>query len=60
MRGPGDKDQALVWLEKADEDRSRGMDYLTVNPVFDTLHSDARFVALSKRLGREQATGKPP
>ena len=51
--GLGDKDQAFAWLEKADEDRSRGMDYLNVNPVFETLRSDPRFAALAKRMGRE-------
>ena len=50
--GLGDKDQALAWLEKADQDRSRGMDYLNVNPVFDTLRSEPRFAALTKRIGR--------
>jgi DNA-binding winged helix-turn-helix (wHTH) protein/TolB-like protein/Flp pilus assembly protein TadD len=51
--GLGDKDQAFAWLEKADEDRSRGMDYLNLNPAFDTLRSDARFLALTKRIGSE-------
>jgi tetratricopeptide (TPR) repeat protein len=51
--GLGDKDQAFAWLEKADEDRSRGMDYLNINPAFDTLRPDARFPALTKRIGRE-------
>lgn len=49
--GLGDKDQAFAWLEKADQDRSRGMDYLNVNPVFDTLRSDRRFQDLLRRVG---------
>ena len=52
----GDKDQAFAWLEKADEDQSRGMDFLNVNPVFETLHADPRFGALTKRLGRQALT----
>lgn len=51
--GLGDKDQAFAWLEKADEDRSRGMGFLNVNPVFDTLRSDARYAALTKRMRLE-------
>ncbi|MGQ0760939.1 MAG: TPR end-of-group domain-containing protein [Acidobacteriota bacterium] len=50
--GLGDKDQAFAWLEKADEGRSRGMDFLNINPVFEPLHSDPRFAALIKRIGR--------
>jgi hypothetical protein len=29
--GLGDKDHAFAWFEKADEDRSRGMDHLNLN-----------------------------
>ena len=50
--GLGEKDQALAWLEKAFAERSRGLDILDVNPVFDQLRSDPRFVALTKRIGR--------
>lgn len=51
--GLGEKDRSVEWLEKAYGDRSRGMDYLAVNPIFDRLRSDARFAALIRRLGRE-------
>jgi hypothetical protein len=50
--GLGDKEQAFAWLEKADEDRSRRMDYLNVNPAFEILQSDPRFADLIKRIGR--------
>ena len=49
--GLGDKDQAFAWLEKADEDRSRGIDYLNINPVFEPLRSDPRFQDLLRRGG---------
>ena len=50
--GLGDPDSALSWLEKAEEDRSRGMDFLSVNPIFYSLRSYPRFAALKKKLGR--------
>lgn len=50
--GLGEKDQAFAWLEKAVQERSRGLDILDVNPVFDQLRSDPRFAALTKRIGR--------
>jgi DNA-binding winged helix-turn-helix (wHTH) protein/TolB-like protein/Flp pilus assembly protein TadD len=58
--GLGDKSQAFAWLEKANEGRSRGMDALNVNPVFDTLRSDARFAALTKRIDREWSKRESP
>ena len=52
--GLGDKDQALACLEKAYDDRSSYMVYLKVEPVFDSLHSDPRFVDLIRRVGLPQ------
>jgi DNA-binding winged helix-turn-helix (wHTH) protein/TolB-like protein/Flp pilus assembly protein TadD len=52
--GVGEKDQALAWLEKAYEDRSSYMVYLKVEPIFDSLHSDPRFVDLMRRVGLPQ------
>jgi hypothetical protein len=52
--GLGEKDQALAWLEKAYDDRSSYMVYLKVEPIFDSLHSDPRFVDLIRRVGLPQ------
>lgn len=49
--GLGDKDQAFVWLEKAFQQRSVGMGYLGVEPMFDPLRSDGRFQNLLRRVG---------
>jgi len=49
--GLGEKDQAFVWLEKAYEARDPQMVWLKVEPQFDSLRSDTRFVALLHRLG---------
>jgi tetratricopeptide (TPR) repeat protein len=49
--GLGEKDRALAWLQKALDDGSPGMMLLKVEPVFDSLRSDPRFIALLKKMG---------
>ncbi len=49
--GLGDKDRALEHLERACEERSSSMIALKADPVFDTLHTDARFQDLMQRMG---------
>ena len=46
----GDRDQALLYLEKAYKERS-GLNDLKVDPRFGSLHSDVRFQDLLVRLG---------
>lgn len=46
----GDKDQAFVWLEKAYEEKSVFIDYLKVDPHFDSLRSDPRYADLLRRM----------
>src|SRR5262249_51757143 len=47
----GEKDQAFNWLHKAYDERSDWLAYLKVNPVFDNLRSDPRFIDLLRRVG---------
>jgi serine/threonine protein kinase/tetratricopeptide (TPR) repeat protein len=47
--GLGDRAQALLWLEKACEERSARMAFVNVDPVFDTFRSDARFQEVLRR-----------
>jgi len=47
----GDKDQAMVWLERAFEERDSFLTFLKVFPVFDGLHSDPRYRDLVRRVG---------
>jgi hypothetical protein len=47
----GDADKTLMWLQKAVEDRSFGITYLSVNPTFDEMRSDQRFVSLLRQMG---------
>jgi TolB-like protein len=39
----GDQEQALAWLQKADEEQAGEMRYIKVDPRFVSLHSDPRF-----------------
>jgi serine/threonine-protein kinase len=49
--GLGEKERAFEWLEKAYEEHDRWLAWLKVDPVFDSLRSDARFSSLLKRVG---------
>ena len=49
--GLGEKDQAFAWLEKVYEERNgRELGEVRVNPMFDSLRSDARFANLLRRV----------
>ena len=52
--GLGNKDEALVWLEKAYKERSASMTYLRADPQFDPLRADPRFQDLMRRVGLTQ------
>jgi eukaryotic-like serine/threonine-protein kinase len=47
----GEKDEAFKWLEKAYQERSSKLIDLKLDPDFDNLHSDPRFVALVSKIG---------
>ncbi len=47
----GERDQALAWLEKALEERDPWITSLKVEPMYDALRSDPRFVDLLRRVG---------
>jgi eukaryotic-like serine/threonine-protein kinase len=49
----GDKEQALVWLDKAYDARS-GLNFINVNPTWDAIRSDPRFSNLLRRMGLPQ------
>ena len=44
--GLGEKEQALIWLRKAVEERSHWLVWIRVDPRFDALRSDIRFQQL--------------
>lgn len=49
----GEKDQAFVWLEKAVEDRNPHMWQFKLDPQFDSLRTDERFIAFLRRINLE-------
>ncbi|HEY2472700.1 MAG TPA: protein kinase [Terracidiphilus sp.] len=49
--GLGNKDDAFLWLNRAYEERSYLLTYLTVDERLDNLHSDPRFDELVRRVG---------
>ena len=51
----GNTDMAVTWLERAVAARSYGVTFIRVDPTFDGLRSDPRFVALLARLGKTDA-----
>jgi eukaryotic-like serine/threonine-protein kinase len=50
----GDKDKALFFLGRAYEQRSVQLIFLRVDPVYDSLRSDPRYVDLVRRIGFPQ------
>jgi TolB-like protein/Flp pilus assembly protein TadD len=48
--GLDEKGRALDWLEKAYEDHSALMEHLKVEPIFDDLRSEPRFIAIIKKM----------
>src|SRR6266404_444548 len=52
--GLGEKDEAFAWLEKAYEERSFQLQWLNVEPRWDSLRSDPRFANLMRRIGLPQ------
>jgi tetratricopeptide (TPR) repeat protein len=49
----GDKEQALVWLNKA-YDAHFGLSFIKVNPTWDSIRSDSRYADLLRRMGLPQ------
>jgi TolB-like protein/Tfp pilus assembly protein PilF len=47
----GDYDEAFVWLERAYQEKSGGLQYLKVDPFFDPVRKDPRFGDLQHRVG---------
>ena len=49
--------KAFDWLERGYDQRAEWMIYLSVDPRFDRLREDSRFIDLLQRIGF-QTTGK--
>ncbi len=46
----GEKDLAIEWLTKAIDERDRGVGWANVDPRFDPLRDDPRFLDLLRRM----------
>lgn len=57
--GLDELDEALKWLERAYQERDTWIPALRIDPVFDRLRSQPRFIALQKKVGVDQPTGFP-
>jgi len=49
--GLGDKDQALIWLGKAVEDRAHWLVWMRLDPRWDPIRGDPRFKEITRRVG---------
>src|SRR5437667_12618999 len=49
--GLGQKEECFEWLDRAYEIRDGWMIYITVDPRWQSLHSDARFSQVVRRVG---------
>jgi tetratricopeptide (TPR) repeat protein len=49
----GEPDSSLYWLDKAYELRDGNLPWVRLMPMFDGLRSDARYVALMRKMGLE-------
>jgi len=49
----GDKDRAFAWLDKA-YDEQANLNFIKVNPTWDSIRSDPRYAALLRRMGLPQ------
>ena len=58
--GLGEKDEALDRLEEAFQERAADLAWLRVRPVFASLHSEPRFVALINEMGFGRAGRQSP
>jgi serine/threonine-protein kinase len=50
----GDKDKSIEWMQKAIEVRSAGVVGWRIDPSFDTIRDDPRFMMLIRKAGLEQ------
>ena len=49
----GEVDEAMEWLERAYAERDPWLVWLKVNPCFDRIRTDPRFIAMVRRVGLE-------
>src|SRR5215471_14182087 len=55
----GNSDEALVWFERAYQEREGILQWVKVHPFFDPIREDPRFKDLERRVGLGDATEQP-
>jgi tetratricopeptide (TPR) repeat protein len=55
----GDDEEAFAWLETAYEEHDKALIALAVEPDWESLHSDPRFVALTRTIGVRAPSSGP-
>ena len=58
--GLGRTDETFAWLEKAFQGRAYGLVLMNVDPRFDPVRTDPRFVDLVRRIGLAAQAPSPP
>jgi len=54
----GNNEKAFTWLEKSVDERCFGITFLGVDPTFDPMRSDPRFVYLLRRVGLPESQAR--
>jgi serine/threonine protein kinase/Flp pilus assembly protein TadD len=52
--GLGERDEGFEWLERAYEKRDQWICFLSVEPGFDNIRTDPRYIALLKKMGLDK------
>ena len=47
----GDRDRTFQWLERALQDREVRVGYLKIEPIWDPIRTDSRYVDLLRSMG---------
>jgi serine/threonine-protein kinase len=50
----GEKEQGFIWLERGYEKRDKRLAFLQLDPVFESISSDPRYIVLLKKMGLEK------
>ncbi len=50
----GEKDQGFIWLERGYEKRDKRLTFLRLDPIFVSIGSDPRYIALMNKMGLEK------
>jgi len=58
--GLGEKEQALAWINRADEARAVMIPFAGIDPLLNPLRAEPRFEAIVRRVGLPESPGANP